>query len=100
MGAWILGAAFVAYSLYDFHELHFGWRNNAYGSIFYTTVGLHTFHVFLGLVMSVVVQIKAWLGKFSKERHVTVQVYAMYWHFVDAVWLVVFPTFILSPHIK
>jgi heme/copper-type cytochrome/quinol oxidase subunit 3 len=100
MAAWIMGAAFVLYSLYDFHELRFGWRTNAYGSIFYTTVGLHTFHVFVGLVMSVVVQIKAWLGKFSKERHVTVQVYAMYWHFVDAVWLVVFPTFILSAHIK
>jgi heme/copper-type cytochrome/quinol oxidase subunit 3 len=56
--------------------------------------------VFVGLVMSAVVQIKAWQGKFSEERHVTVQVYAMYWHFVDAVWVFVFPTFILSPHIK
>jgi len=100
MGAWLMGAAFLAYSLYDFHGLHYGWRDNAYGSIYYTTVGLHTLHVFVGLMMSVVVQIKAWLGKFSRERHVTVQVYAMYWHFVDAVWLFVFPTFILSPHIK
>jgi heme/copper-type cytochrome/quinol oxidase subunit 3 len=100
MAAWILGATFIAYSLYDFHQLHFGWRDNAYGSIFYTTVGLHTFHVFVGLVMSVVVQIKAWQGKFSKERHVTVQVYAMYWHFVDSIWIFVMPAFILSPHIK
>ena len=100
MGAWLMGAAFLGYSLYDFHELHYGWRDNAYGSIYYTTVGLHTLHVFIGLVMSVVVQIKAWLGKFSAERHTTVQVYAMYWHFVDAVWLFVMPVFILSPHIK
>ena len=100
MLAWIMGAAFLLFSLHDFDELKFGWRDNAYGSIYYTTVGLHTFHVFVGLVMSIVVQIKAWLGKFSEERHVTVQVYAMYWHFVDAVWLFVFPTFILSPHIK
>jgi heme/copper-type cytochrome/quinol oxidase subunit 3 len=100
MLAWIMGAAFLLYTLQDFHELHFGWRDNAYGSIFYTTVGLHAFHVFVGLVMSVVVQIKAWQGKFSRERHVTVQVYAMYWHFVDAVWVFVFPAFILSPHIK
>ena len=100
MLAWIMGAAFLLFSLHDFDELKFGWRDNAYGSIYYTTVGLHTFHVFVGLVMSIVVQIKAWLGKFSEGRHVTVQVYAMYWHFVDAVWLFVFPTFILSPHIK
>ena len=100
MLAWIMGAGFLLFTLYDFHDLHFGWRDNSYGSIYYTTVGLHAFHVFVGLVMSVVVQIKAWLGKFSEERHTTVQVYAMYWHFVDAVWVFVFPTFILSPHIR
>jgi len=100
MMAWIMGAAFLGYSMKDFSDLKFRWGENAYSSIYYTTVGLHTFHVFVGLVMSAVVQIKAWLGKFSEERHVTVQVYAMYWHFVDAVWLFVFPTFILSPHIK
>ncbi|MBV8386468.1 MAG: heme-copper oxidase subunit III [Acidimicrobiia bacterium] len=100
IGAWIMGAAFLGYSMKDFSELHFRWGQNAYSSIYYTTVGLHTFHVFVGLVMSGVVQIKAWLGKFSEERHVTVQVYAMYWHFVDVVWLFVMPTFILSPHIK
>ena len=100
MAAWIMGAAFVGYSMKDFAELKFRWGENAYSSIYYTTVGLHTFHVFVGLMMSIVVQIKAWQRKFSAERHVTVQVYAMYWHFVDAVWLVVMPTFILSPHLK
>jgi cytochrome c oxidase subunit III len=100
LAAWIMGAAFLGYSMKDFSELKFSWQQNAYGSIYYSTVGLHTLHVFVGLVMSTVVQIKAWLGKFSEDRHVTVQVYAMYWHFVDAVWLFVFPTFILSPHIK
>jgi len=100
MAAWLMGAAFVGYSMKDFSDLKFRWGENAYSSIFYTTVGLHTFHVFVGLMMSIVVQIKAWLGKFSEERHVTVQVYAMYWHFVDVVWLFVMPTFILSPHIK
>jgi heme/copper-type cytochrome/quinol oxidase subunit 3 len=100
MGAWLMGAAFLLYTLYDFNSLHYGWRDHAYGSIFYTTVGLHALHVFIGLAMSVVVQIKAWLGKFSAERHVTVEVYALYWHFVDAVWLFVFPAFILSPHLR
>jgi heme/copper-type cytochrome/quinol oxidase subunit 3 len=100
IGAWIMGAAFLGYSMKDFSLLKFDWTENAYTSIFYTTVGLHTFHVFVGLVMSGVVQIKAWQGKFSADRHVTVQVYAMYWHFVDAVWLFVMPAFILSPHIK
>ena len=100
MTAWLMGAAFVGFSMKDFFDLKFPWGENAYSSIYYTTIGLHTFHVFVGLLMSIVVQIKAWQRKFSPERHVTVQVYAMYWHFVDAVWLFVMPTFILSVHIK
>jgi len=81
-------------------RFHFGWRTNAYGSIFYATVGLHAAHVVIGLLMSLVVQLKAWQGRFSAERHLTVEVYALYWHFVDAVWLFVFPVFVLSPHIR
>ena len=53
--------------LKDFHDLTFGWRDNAYGSIFYLIVGLHALHVFIGLCMNVVVQIKAWQGKFSAD---------------------------------
>jgi heme/copper-type cytochrome/quinol oxidase subunit 3 len=56
--------------------------------------------VLIGLAMSAVVQLKARMGKFSAERHTTVQVYALYWHFVDAVWVFVFAAFILSPHIR
>ena len=100
MASFLMGAVFLLHTADDFEKLHFGWRTNAYGSIFYVTVGLHALHVLIGLLMSAVVQIKAWLGKFSPERHTTVEVYALYWHFVDAVWLFVFPTFILSPHFK
>src|SRR5206468_5911715 len=80
--SFLMGAAFLAYTYYDFQDLHFGWRTNAYASIFYVTVGLHAFHVLIGLCMSGVVQTKSWLGKFSAERHATVEVYALYWHFV------------------
>jgi heme/copper-type cytochrome/quinol oxidase subunit 3 len=100
MLSFLMGAAFLAHTWDDFDKLHFGWRTNAYGSIFYVTVGLHALHVLIGLLMSAVVQIKAWMGKFSPQKHTTVQVYALYWHFVDVVWLFVFPTFILSPHIR
>jgi heme/copper-type cytochrome/quinol oxidase subunit 3 len=96
----LMGLAFVAYTVKDFHDLHFGWRDNAYGSIFYVTVGLHATHVVVGLLMSVIVQIKSWQGKFSAGRHVTVEVFSLYWHFVDAVWLFVFPALFLSPHIR
>jgi cytochrome c oxidase subunit I+III len=96
----VMGAAFLGYTLYDFHHLDFGWRDNAYGSIFYTTVGLHATHVAVGLAMSVVVQIKAGLGRYDRGPHASADVFALYWHFVDGIWLLVFPALFLSAHIK
>lgn len=98
--SFLMGAAFLAYTLYDFEELHFGWRDNAYGSIYYTIVGLHALHVFIGLGMNVVVQLKAALGRYDRGRHASAEVFFLYWHFVDLVWLAVFPALFVSPHIK
>jgi cytochrome c oxidase subunit 3 len=92
----IMGAAFVAYTVNDFYDLKFGWRDNAYGSIFYLIVGLHLLHVIIGLCMNAVVQIKAWQGKFSATRHTSLEVFGLYWHFVDAVWVFVFLSLFLS----
>jgi heme/copper-type cytochrome/quinol oxidase subunit 3 len=94
----LLGLAFLAATAKDFADLHFGWRDNAYGSAFYTLVGLHTAHVVVGVAMNAVVQLKSWLGRLTPERHLTLTAFAMYWHFVDAVWLFVFPVAYLSPH--
>jgi cytochrome c oxidase subunit III len=94
--SWLMGVAFLLYTAKDFHDLTFGWRDNAYGSIFYLIVGLHALHVFVGLCMNVVVQIKAGQGKFSANRHTTVEVFALYWHFVDAVWIFVFLSLFVS----
>ena len=46
--------------------------------------------------MNVVVQIKAWQGKFDATRHTTVEVFSLYWHFVDAVWIFVFLSLFVS----
>jgi heme/copper-type cytochrome/quinol oxidase subunit 3 len=96
----VMGAAFLGYTLYDFNSLHFGWRTNAYGSIFYLIVGLHALHVFVGLCMNLLVEIKAWQGKFTPTRHTTVEVFSLYWHFVDAVWIFVFSALFLSEAIR
>ena len=98
--SFLMGAAFLAATLVDFHGLHFGWRDNAYGSLFFTIVGLHAIHVFIGLAMSVVVQAKAWLGRYDRGAHASAEVFALYWHFVDGVWLVVFPALFISPHLR
>ena len=48
--------------------------------------------------MSVVVQIKAWLGRSTPAHHVSAEVFCLYWHFVDGVWIFVFSSLFLSPH--
>jgi heme/copper-type cytochrome/quinol oxidase subunit 3 len=96
----LMGLAFLAYTAKDFNDLTFGWRDNAYGSIFYTIVGLHALHVAIGLCMNAIVEIKAWQGKFTAERFTTVEVFALYWHFVDAVWVFVFGSLFLSEAIR
>lgn len=98
--SFVMGASFLAYTLYDFRALRFGWRDNAYGSIFYTIVGLHALHVFIGLGMNLMVQAKAWLGRYREGRHASAEVFFLYWHFVDVVWLAVFPALFLSPYIR
>ena len=64
-------------------------------------VGLHALHVLVGLLMSVVVQIKVWpVGLIDAEHHISVEVFALYWHFVDVVWMFVFSSLFISAHIR
>ncbi len=97
--AFAMGAAFLANTVYDFRNMEFGWRVNAYSSLFHTIIGLHALHVLVGLLMSLTVQVKVWMGKVTAERHTTPEVFALYWHFVDGVWVFVFASLILSPHL-
>jgi len=78
---------------------HFTPRTNAYGSMYFTVTGFHGAHVVVGLAFSVWTQVRAWQGAFGPERHLTVQNFALYWHFVDVVWIAVFLTIYLSPNL-
>jgi heme/copper-type cytochrome/quinol oxidase subunit 3 len=98
--SWAMGASFLVYTLLDFEALHFGWRDHAYGSIYYTIIGLHALHVLVGLLFSLVVQLKVWIGRIDRDRHVTLDVFSVYWHFVDVVWIFVFSSLFLSVHIR
>jgi cytochrome c oxidase subunit 3 len=96
--SWLMGAAFLVHTIQDFRALHFGWSDSAYGSIYYVIIGLHALHVVVGLLFSLVVQLKVALQRVDGERHLTLTVFSLYWHFVDAVWVFVFTSMILSVH--
>jgi cytochrome c oxidase subunit 3 len=63
---------------------------NLFGTTYYSLVGLHAFHVSVGLIGLLTVLLLALLGKVRQEHARNVDVFAMYWHFVDVVWIVVF----------
>ena len=63
---------------------------NLFGTTYYSLVGLHAFHLTAGLAMLLVVLIFALAGRVTRAHSGRIDVLSMYWHFVDAVWVVVF----------
>jgi cytochrome c oxidase subunit III len=63
---------------------------NLFGTTYYSLVGLHAFHVTAGLIAIVVAMILTVFGKMKAEHSERVEVFSLYWHFVDAVWIIVF----------
>jgi cytochrome c oxidase subunit 3/cytochrome o ubiquinol oxidase subunit 3 len=63
---------------------------NLFGTTYYSLVGLHAFHVTAGMIMLFIVAIFAFAGRVGAEHSRRIEVLSLYWHFVDAVWVVVF----------
>src|ERR1700752_1318634 len=63
---------------------------NLFGTTYYSLVGLHAFHVTAGLTMLSIVLLFRLAGRVGPEQSHRVDVLSLYWHFVDAVWVVVF----------
>jgi cytochrome c oxidase subunit 3/cytochrome o ubiquinol oxidase subunit 3 len=89
----VLGAAFLAGQGYEFATLYregVTLRSSVFGSSFFTLTGFHGTHVLIGLIWAASTLIRALRGRYSAEGHVGVEVFGLYWHFVDIVWIVLF----------
>ena len=95
-----LGIVFLVFQGVEYGREKASPTHDAYGSLFYTITGFHGAHVFAGLIMLGVVLVRALRGHFGKERHEAVSNAAVYWHFVDAVWLAVFTSLYVTPHLR
>ena len=89
-----LGAIFLLGTGREWHHFiydeGFTIHTNLFGTTFYSLVGLHASHVFVGLIALFSVMVFALLGKVKTEHAERCEVLSMYWHFVDVVWVVVF----------
>jgi cytochrome c oxidase subunit 3/cytochrome o ubiquinol oxidase subunit 3 len=98
-GRWLavtvaLGAIFLAGTAREWYGLiyrqHLTIGTNLFGTTFYPLVGLHASHVIFGLVMLGLCCVFAWSGALRPAHAERVEMVSWYWHFVDAVWIVVF----------
>jgi cytochrome c oxidase subunit III len=89
-----LGALFLYGTAREWHRLIYEHgltiSTNLFGTTYYSLVGLHAFHVTAGLVMLSIVLLFGLAGRVGPEQSPRIDVLSLYWHFVDAVWFVVF----------
>jgi cytochrome c oxidase subunit 3 len=69
--------------------------DNAMASIFFTMTGMHALHVLTGVIFLTIVYRNGKKGLYSKQRHFPVEAAAIYWHFVDVVWVFFYPALYL-----
>jgi cytochrome c oxidase subunit 3 len=90
----LLGATFLTGTALEWRHLivdeGLTISSNLFGTTFYSLVGLHGFHVTVGLLLIGSVAVFSALGKVSRDQASKLAVLSLYWHFVDVVWIVVF----------
>jgi cytochrome c oxidase subunit 3 len=84
------------------HFTYAGWQSAEQGrlaelffSLYFTMTGLHAIHMIVGMAVIVWLMRRAWENAYSPEYHSPVELTGLYWHFVDVVWIFLFPLFYL-----
>lgn len=97
-----LGSIFLLGTLREWHHLIYDEgltiQTNLFGTTYYSLVGLHAFHVTVGLLALATVSIFTFRGDVGKQHAGRAEVLSMYWHFVDVVWVVVFTVVYIVGH--
>lgn len=101
-GTIFLGLVFLVLSAFDYkeHLVHLTPQTNAYGSIFYTITTFHVAHLILGLSMLCFVLVLPRVGRTNRPPHHAYSDAAMYWHFVDIIWVLVVGCLYVLPNIR
>lgn len=92
-----LGLTFLVLQANEYHMGQYTIADSVFGSVFYLTTGLHALHVFAGVSFLLVSFIRILLDSLTSEHHLSVSFAILYWHLVDAIWLLVFLFFYWWP---
>jgi len=105
LSLWItvaLGLVFLVLQGFEYasHWKHLAPYSNSYGSIFYAITSLHAAHVIFGVMMLMYVGILPRSGKSLRSPHNVYETVALYWHFVDVVWVFIVLLLYVFPHFQ
>ena len=100
----LFGLIFLGGQVYEFTDFWLDkgmlFNSNLFSQCFYTLVGFHGFHVFIGVCWLVTLAVAGLMGKIDVKRSLAVEIAGLYWHFVDIVWVVIFTLVYLMRTIK
>ncbi len=89
-----LGATFLGIQVFEYYELivHKGFTpsGSLFGGGFFTVTGFHGFHVFIGLLWCAGLLREALQERFSPTNYMRIEIFGLYWHYVDVVWIILF----------
>ena len=93
----LLGALFLAGQAFEWTTLFREGEgiSSTFGTTFFTVTGIHGSHVFVGLIWGLFILFSAKSGAYSEHDYHGVELFGLYWHFVDIVWIVLFTLFYL-----
>jgi heme/copper-type cytochrome/quinol oxidase subunit 3 len=94
----VFASAFLVVRVFEFGALGCRWDTNAYGSIVWTLLGLHTVHLLTDLIDTVVLAAVLYVHS-SPKRYVDVTENAMYWYFVVLTWIPIYVVIYFGPYL-
>jgi cytochrome c oxidase subunit 3 len=97
LAATVLAFAVLVPRAYEFAGLYCRWDSHAYGSIVWTIVGMHTFHVATSAVETAVLTAYTFRRPMDEKHRLDLNVNALYWYFVTAWWLPAYALIYLGP---
>jgi len=86
----VFGVAFTIIRGFEFATLNVRWDSNAYGSVVWLLLGLHTTHIVTDLLDTIVLTVLFFTGPLDGKRFVDVSENSFYWYFVVAAWLPIY----------
>jgi heme/copper-type cytochrome/quinol oxidase subunit 3 len=97
--ALVFAAGFNLIRIYEFAHLNVTWDRDAYGSIVWLMLGLHTTHIVTDFLDSIVLAVLMFIGPVEEHRFVDVEENAVYWYFVVLAWLPIYGVIYWAPRL-